>query len=179
MSNLERSYARNGGGVASWKGLVTGATGAATVTLAHEVVRQLVPGAPRLDRLGMDALTKTMRALGLSAPRGERLRGYTLLADIAGNAMYYAPVASAGRRPWLRGLALGVAAGLGAVLLTPKLGLPRRHRGPHLKTQAMTVGLYALGGLAAGAMATFLGRNDGADLADRMRIAEGAEGSLA
>jgi hypothetical protein len=63
-----------------------------------------------------------------------------------------------GKRPVLRGLALGIAAGIGAVALTPVLGLPRRHRGITLRTQAMTVALYALGGLAAGAMASLLDR---------------------
>lgn len=155
-----------------WKALVTGATGAATVTLAHEVVRQLVPRAPRIDVLGMTALSRGLRAAGFSPPRGERLRGYALIADLASNAMYYAPVALSGRRPWLRGLALGAAAGLGAVLLTPKLGLPRRHRGLTLRTQAITVGLYALGGLAAGAMASFLRRNEGGG-EDSLGLAEG------
>jgi hypothetical protein len=138
---------------------VTGATGAAAVTLAHEIARQLIPRAPRMDRLGMDALAKILRAVGISPPRGERLRGYTLVADLASNAMYYAPVAMSGRRPLLRGLVLGLAAGIGAVVLTPKLGLPRRHRGMTLGTKAMTVALYTLGGLAAGAMASMLRRN--------------------
>jgi hypothetical protein len=103
----------------------------------------------------MDALARGLRAMGVSPPRGERLRGYTLIADLAGNAMFYAPALS-GKRPWLRGLLLGAAAGVGAVFLTPKLGLPRRHRGLTMRTQLMTVGLYTLGGLAAGAVASLL-----------------------
>jgi hypothetical protein len=137
---------------------MTGATGAATVTLAHEVVRQLVPNAPRMDRLGMSALSKALEKLGISAPRGARLRGYTLLGDLVGNALFYAPVALSGKRPWLRGLALGTLAGIGAVALTPVLGLPKRHRGTTRRTQGMTVALYALGGLAAGLVATLLDR---------------------
>jgi hypothetical protein len=140
---------------------VSGATGAATVTLAHDVVRQLVPRAPRMDSIGMDALSRALRAIGISPPRGQRLRGFTLLADLAGNAMYYAPVALAGKRPWLRGLAFGTVAGLGAVFLTPMLGLPGRHRGLTLRTKAITVALYAAGGLAAGGMAALLRRNEG------------------
>lgn len=142
----------------SWKALATGAAGAATVTLAHEVVRQLVPKAPRMDRLGMVALARILRATGVSVPRREKLRGYTLLGDLAGNALFYAPLAKRGKRPLLRGLALGLAAGLGAVVLTPMLGLPRRHRGLTLRTQAITVGLYALGGVAAAAMSSLLDR---------------------
>ncbi len=157
--NLENNRAGSDGlhGL-SWKALASGAAGAATVTLAHEVVRQLVPHPPRMDLLGMAALARVLRASGSSVPRAERLRGYTLVGDLVGNALYYAPVAMGGKRPLLRGLALGVAAGLGAVLLTPVLGLPRRHRGMTLRTKAITVGLYALGGVAAAAMSSLLDR---------------------
>lgn len=143
---------------APWKSMVTGAVGAATVTLAHEIVRQLVPKAPRMDYAGMGVLARGLKAMGLPVPRGERLRGYTLIGDLLGNSMYYAPIALSGKRPWLTGLALGTAAGVGAVVLTPMLGLPRRLRGTTLKTQAITVGLYALGGLVAGAIASLLNR---------------------
>jgi hypothetical protein len=159
--NLENNRAGSDGlhGL-SWKALASGAAGAATVTLAHEVVRQLVPDPPRMDRLGMAALARVLRATGSSVPRGEKLRGYTMVGDLVGNALFYAPVAMgrAHKRPLLRGLALGVAAGLGAVLLTPVLGLPRRHRGLTLRTKAITVGLYALGGVAAAAMSSLLDR---------------------
>jgi hypothetical protein len=162
--NLENNRDGSDGlrGTMPWKALATGAAGAATVTLAHEVVRQLVPKAPRMDRLGMSALARLLRATGSSVPRSEKLRGYTLIGDLVGNALFYAPLAMRGKRPLLRGLALGVAAGLGAVLLPPVLGLPRRHRGTTLRTQAMTVGLYALGGIAAGAVSSLLDRLTGA-----------------
>lgn len=158
--NLENNRAGSDGlrGVSSWKALASGAAGAATVTLAHEVVRQLVPDPPRMDRLGMAALARVLRATGTSVPGARRLRGYTLVGDLVGNALFYAPVAMGGKRPLLRGLAMGVAAGLGAVLLTPVLGLPRRHRGLTLRTKAITVGLYALGGVAAAAMSSLLDR---------------------
>lgn len=160
-------------GRSSLNALVSGAAGAATVTLAHEVVRQLVPRAPRMDRLGMNALSRVLRALGVSPPRGEKLRGYTLMADLGSNALFYAPVALRTKRPWLTGLAMGAAGGLGAVFLTPLLGLPRRHRGTTLGTQAMTVALYAAGGLAAGAMASLLQRaaSAGASLAPEPGLA--------
>lgn len=162
MARFEHENGHNGASRSSWKAFVAGATGAATLTLGHEVVRKLVPRGPRMHILGMDALSRGLRALGLSPPRGRRLRGYTLLADLASNAVYYAPVALSRKRPWLGGLALGAAAGLGAVLLAPKLGRPRRHRRLTLQTQAITVGLYAVSGLAAGLMASFLLRGEDA-----------------
>ncbi len=156
MRNIR--YGSDGKGSSSLKAIATGAAGAATVTLAHEVVRQLVPHPPRMDRLGMVALTRLLHAAGAPVPRRMKLRGYTMIGDLASNAIFYAPLAMRGKRPVLRGLALGIAAGLGAVVLTPVLGLPRRHRGMTLRTQAMTVALYALGGVAAGAMASLLDR---------------------
>ena len=158
--NLENKRAGTDGlrGTSTWKALATGAAGAATVTLANEVVRQLVPHPPRMDRLGMAALVRLLHAAGASIPRKARLRGYTLIGDLASNTLCYAPLAVGGKRPLLRGLALGVAAGLGAVMLAPVLGLPRRFRGTNVRTQAITVALYALGGVVAGAMASLLDR---------------------
>jgi hypothetical protein len=145
---------RNG----SWKTLVTGLSGAAALTLTHEIVRQLVPSAPRMDKLGMDALSRGLRAFGVSPPRGEQLRGITLAGDLASNALFYALARGKGRQSWLRGAGLGLAAGLGAVLLPGLLGLPRRHAARTLQTQVMTVALYAAGGLVSAAMASFLDR---------------------
>ncbi|MDB4943339.1 MAG: hypothetical protein JWP97_2873 [Labilithrix sp.] len=141
------------------RGLVTGAAGAAAVTLAHEILRQLVPGAPRMDRLGMAGLSRVLDAVGVGfvkRPRGERLRGYTLVGDLLGNGLFYAALAKPSSHPLLRGLGTGAMMGLGAVVLTPALGLPRRHRGRSLQTQMMTVALYAFGGLVAAAVAPML-----------------------
>ncbi len=135
--------------------LVVGAGGASALTLTHEVVRRMVPRAPRLDRLGGTALSRLLRAVGVAPPRGEALRGLALALDLVANAAWYAPVAAVRARPLRRGLALGLAAGLGAVVLTPMLGLPKRARGDTLETMAITVGLYTLGGLAAAGLAIF------------------------
>jgi hypothetical protein len=169
--NLDHGNAMNGAARAHapWKALTTGAAGAAAVTLAHEIVRQLVPDAPRMDRLGMSALARMLRATGRSVPKSERLRGYTLIGDLLANSMFYAPIALSSKTPWLRGLALGTAAGIGAVVLTPMLGLPRRHRGTTLRAQAITVALYATGGLVAGAVAGLFDRTSRGALASTAR----------
>ena len=49
------------------------------------------------------------------------------------------------------GVALGLAAGVGAVLLPPQLGLSGATTGRTGATAALTVALYAAGGLVAGA----------------------------
>jgi hypothetical protein len=139
---------------------VAGTAGAATLTLAHEALRQLVKDPPRLDLLGASALSRLLHALGLPSPRGEKLRGVTLLADIVANSIYFAPIAASRRFTLARGALLGGVAGLGAVVLTPMLGLPRRHRGTSARGQLMTIGLYVAGGIAAAAMSSFLRRRE-------------------
>ena len=139
---------------------VAGTAGAATLTLAHEAMRQLVKNPPRMDLLGMSALSRILHGLGIAAPRGRKLRGYTLLADIVANAIYFAPIAASRRFTDARGAALGGLAGLGAVVLTPMLGLPSRHRGTDARGQLLTIGLYVAGGIAAAAMASFLRKRE-------------------
>ena len=134
-----------------------GAAGAATLTLAHEVLRRLDPRAPRLDKLGMIGLASLLRASGSKPPRGDRLQGYALIGDLLANTLYYASVGAGRRVSITRGGLIGLAAGMGAVFLTPVVGLPKRHRGRGRIGQLLTIGLYALGGLAAAAMARALG----------------------
>ena len=139
---------------------VAGTAGAATLTLAHEALRQLVKNPPRMDLLGMSSLARILRGLGVSPPRGRKLRGYTLLADIVANAIYFAPIAASRRFTLGKGAALGGVAGLGAVVLTPLLGLPKRHRGTDARGQLLTIGLYVAGGIAAAAMASILRKRE-------------------
>jgi hypothetical protein len=98
MMNLENTRPDGDGlaGKPGWKALATGAVGAATVTLAHDVVRKLVPHPPRMDRLGMAARGIALGALaGLGAvvltpvlglPR--RHRGSTLRTQAMTVALY-------------------------------------------------------------------------------------------
>jgi hypothetical protein len=139
---------------------VAGTTGAATLTLAHEALRQLVKHPPRMDLLGMSALSRILHSLGVRAPRGAKLRGYTLLADIVANAIYFAPIAASRRFTIGKGALLGGVAGLGAVVLTPLLGLPKRHRGVDARGQLLTIGLYVAGGIAAAAMTSLLHKRE-------------------
>lgn len=135
---------------------VAGTAGAATLTLAHEALRQLVKHPPRMDLLGMSALSRILRSFGVKPPRGAKLRGYTMLADIVANAVYFAPIAASRRFTVRKGALLGGVAGLGAVVLTPMLGLPKRHRGIDARGQLLTIGLYVAGGIAAAAMTSLL-----------------------
>jgi hypothetical protein len=144
--------------------------GAAALTAVHETARRRMRGAPRMDVIGMRALGRTLERAGLRRPRRRRLFYGTLAGDLASNAAWYSLV-GLGRpeRVWQRGLLLGLAAGAGAVLLPPMLGLGRSPGTRTPKTQALTIAWYVIGGLAAAAAASTASparRNRGAAPAD-------------
>lgn len=134
--------------------LRSGLAGAATLTAVHETARRRMRNAPRMDVIGMRALGRTMERVGLRRPPRRRLFLETLAGDLASNAAWYSLVGLG--RPdhvWRRGLLLGLAAGVGAVVLPPLLGLGESPGTRTPKTQALTVAWYVAGGLAAAAAA--------------------------
>jgi hypothetical protein len=131
--------------------LAAGLTGATVVTLLHGSARRINPEtAPRMDVLGMRAIAKTMEAAGTQPPPKDELFAWTLAGDLVGNAIYYS-LTGTGKGVWLRGSMLGLAAGLGGVVLPGPLGLGEAPSNRTPQTQAMTVAWYLAGGLAAAA----------------------------
>ena len=129
---------------------LSGLIGAGTLTLIHETARRIVPHAPRMDLLGMRAIAKSIHAVGYEPPSGERLHPLALVGDVLSNSFYYSLVGVGGPKDaLLRGAALGLAAGMGAVLLPEPLGLGGDASSRTGATKAMTVGWYLAGGLAA------------------------------
>lgn len=139
--------------------LASGFAGAAALTALHETTRRRVPHAPRMDVIGRRALDRITRPKGTRRTSSRRRYYETLAGDLASNTLFYSLVAL-GRadRVWRRGFLLGIAAGAGAVLLPPLLGLGRSPGARVPVTPAMTVGLYLAGGLAAAAAASAAGR---------------------
>lgn len=132
------------------KALGSGLVGAFTLTLVHETARRFIDDAPRMDVVGMRAISKTMQAAGAEAP--VPLHEAALVGDLLTNSLYYGLVGLGGREDALRnGALLGLAAGLGAVFLPEPLGLGRQPTEDSPQTELMTVAWYLLGGLAAGA----------------------------
>ncbi len=131
--------------------LMSGSAGAATVTLVHQVARKRFRSAPRVDIVGMRAMRKVWHALGRPSPRRSKLYRQTLAGEILSNGLYYG-LTSVGspRKPLARGAILGAAAGLGAVLLPPWMGLGRRPVRRTKLTALQTFAWYFLGGIAAG-----------------------------
>lgn len=133
------------------RSLAGGAVGALALTALNEIARRRVPHAPRMEVIGMRALAGAVRRIGGTPPSGRTLFRSTLAGDLLSNTLYYALVGAGSRRTRVtRGLLLGAAAGLGAVLLPPMLGLghPPGERRP--ATPLMTVAWYTVGGVAAG-----------------------------
>jgi hypothetical protein len=132
------------------RALVSGIAGAAVLTGLHEVARRVVPHAPRMDVIGERALSDSMKAAGMPPPRGNHLFRATLLGELVSNALYYSVVGAGSRaRALRRGVLLGLAAGLGAVLVPPRIGLGRPPGNKPPVTPLLTIAWYTAGGLAA------------------------------
>ena len=134
-----------------------GVAGAAAVTLIHESVKRIVPTAPRMDLLGMNALSKGLNAIGINTPTDTKLFVLALTGDLLGNAIYYS-LAGIGNEKnlWVRSSLLGLAAGVGAVVLPGPLGLDEKHSKRTTATKLMTVGLYVAGALVTTAVIKML-----------------------
>lgn len=135
----------------SWvRPLGSGLAGAVALTMIHEGARRELRHAPRMDVLGMRAIRRGMRWLGLRPFEGRELRAVAMAGDVLSNALYYS-VVGRGAHAWRRGALLGAAAGVGAVVLPGVLGLGARPSRRTAATAAMTVGWYLAGGLVAAA----------------------------
>lgn len=148
-------------GKSALQALGGGTAGATALTLLHESARRLHPAAPRMDILGMRALSGIMRRFGKKPPPEKRLFRMTMLGDLAANSLYYSLIGT-GRGPgvWLRGGLLGLAAGLGAVYLPDKLHLGSWPSARSDETRWMTVALYFFGGLTAAGVSQLLSRSE-------------------
>ena len=132
--------------------LIGGFIGAATVTILNESLRRLSREAPRLDKLGEEAASKTIEAFGGNPPTGDTLYVTSMGADLLSNMVYYS---SAGAHPdnsVLAGAGLGVLAGIGAVYLPEQIGLNEEHTARTDARKWVTIAMYTLGGLIAGAV---------------------------
>jgi hypothetical protein len=134
--------------------LTRGLAGTLVLTGLHEVARSIVPHAPRMDVIGERALSRTLAFSGRQPPSGRGLYWATLAGELASNTLFYSLIGAGSRSRRLRkGVLLGLAAGVGAVLLPPWLGLGQPPREKIPLTQVLTIAWYTAGGVAA-ALAT-------------------------
>lgn len=141
-----------------YSSLISGLAGSLALTILHETLRKNVDLAPRLDLMGEEGLAKILSSVGVPVPLEPQLFKLTLGGDIVGNAGYYALVATYPKHPIITGAVLGVVAGAGALTLPDKLGLNKEYSNATPKTQFLTVAIYFLGGIIAGAVYNALER---------------------
>ena len=136
-----------------------GVAGAAALTLLHETVKKAVPNAPRMDLLGMNTLAKGLKIVGARTPDERKLYGWSLTGDLISNTLFYS-FAGIGKKEnaLAKGAALGLAAGLGAVLLPKPMGLNEKYSNKTVETKIMTVGIYVIGGFVSAGVMKFLYR---------------------
>ena len=139
--------------------LAGGLAGATAVTLIHESIKQVVPQAPRMDRLGMQAISKGLHKAGKRVPKGNALFTAALAGDLVSNAIFYSMAGIGSEKNlWLRSTLLGLTAGIGAVVLPEPLGLNKQFSNKTVATKLMTVGLYVAGSLVTTAVIKLLQR---------------------
>lgn len=141
------------------RAFVSGLFGACFLTLVHEVLRRLVPDAPRMDVLGKEALALLYENAGRDVPDEETLHYLAMAGDLVSNTAYYTLVgAGAEDGAEVRGALLGAGSGVAAVVLPKYLGLDEGASARRPVTAVLTIGLYTAGGLAAAAAYRLLGR---------------------
>jgi uncharacterized membrane protein len=132
--------------------LTSGLISSVALTMLHQTLKNTVSHAPRMDKLGMEALKASLQYMGIGKPKKKKLYYGTMAGDIAGNTGYYSLVGLYPRHSILTGAALGLVAGLGAIGLPARIGLNEKHSNETRKTQLLTLGLYVTAGLIAGAV---------------------------
>jgi len=135
------------------KNIIGGLAGAVALNILHQAVKQFDHEAPRVDLVGEEALTKGMEKIGLEPPAGNKLFAATLAADLVSNAAYYSLI-GLGNKKQLHciGAAVGLAAGIGALILTKPMGLSDAPVTRTDKTKLLTVAWYTFGGIVAGSV---------------------------
>lgn len=134
--------------------LASGLAGATALTTLHEIARQVIHDAPRMDVVGMRGVARLCQLGGFEPPKPHQLYTLTMVGDVLSNGIYYAAVPGDSRTAtWMRAVTLGLAAGIGAVLLPEPLGLGKPPHAERTRTRVLTVAWYLTGALVAAAMA--------------------------
>jgi hypothetical protein len=138
-----------------------GLAGAIALTLIHEGLRRINPKAPRMDLLGMNALSNLIKGAGKEPPAKDKLYGWTMAGDVLSNSLYYSLTGVGHKKgALLRGGLIGLAAGAGAVLLPRPLGLNEAYSNRSTQTKLLTVGLYIAGGLVSAGVLRLLHKRE-------------------
>lgn len=142
------------------KAVISGFAGACALTLINESARQVITDAPRLDVLGKRAIALPLMKAGQVPPQNDELYWISMAGDIAANTFYYGLIGLGNKENALqKGALLGLAAGIGAIVLPKPLGLGTEPSARNRRTGMMTLTWYLAGGLVAGAAFQALNAN--------------------
>jgi sulfite exporter TauE/SafE len=130
--------------------IISGFAGSIVLTALHQLLKANIKHAPRMDKLGEQALQKVMSAAGGEIKSEENLHNITMAGDLTGNALYYSMIGALPVNSVAAGASLGLAAGLGAILLPEDLGLNKKYSNATTETQLLTIAIYLAGGVVAG-----------------------------
>ena len=131
-------------------GLGSGLVGAASVTLLHHLAKRYLPQAPRLDILGLQLARVAFDKARIDPPGGLPLKIVALIGGLVSNSLFYGLVGlGKPKTAWLRGGALGLAMGVGAVTLPSALGAGNETTARTPIVKARTIAWYVMGGLLA------------------------------
>ncbi|MBC7390396.1 MAG: hypothetical protein H7329_14360 [Opitutaceae bacterium] len=130
------------------KAIGSGLLGALAVSLVHESLRRFLPKAPRMDKLGMQAISVILEKAGHTPPSENELYLIAMVGDIISNGIYYSIAGSdSSKKTIIKGALLGAAAGVGAIVLPGPLGLNKEYSNKTMQTKSITFGLYLFGGI--------------------------------
>ena len=129
------------------------------MTVLNEAVRRVAPEiAPRMEILGMRAAKAGFESAGVEVPPRRQLMPMTFAAEAISNTAYYSLVGFAKpENAAVTGAVLGLAAGIGAVVLPGPMGLGEMPSARSTGTKLLTVAWYFAGGVAAGLVASGIG----------------------
>jgi len=134
------------------KNIVAGLGGAIALNIIHESLKKRDSDMPRVDLLGEEALEKSLDYFDAEIHK-DTLYKTTLAGDIISNALYYSAIGAGDTKYLLpRAIAIGVAAGVGAITLPEPLGLNDKPVTRTNKTKALTIGYYLAGALVTAAI---------------------------
>ena len=137
------------------KNLLAGLTGAVALNILHETLKKTSQDMPRIDLLGEEALQKGLNLFGYEISDDDNLYLATLGADIVSNASYYSMIgAGSNKQIWPKAIALGLAAGIGAVTLPKPIGLNPEPVARNIKVSALTIAYYLAGALVTASVLT-------------------------
>lgn len=123
-----------------YKKILAGLGGAIALNLLHEIVRHNFDNVPEVNKVGEEALNKSLETVDMKITDKDQLYAATLAGDVISNGIYYAATATSGFN-----LVSGVAAGVGAVMLPEKMGLDDSPVAATTQKKVMTVGYYLFG----------------------------------